>query len=138
MENVEIAGILAELGSLLEIKGSNPFRIRAYRNAVLTVRGLTRPLAAMGEEGEDLTALDAIGKDMAAHIIELVQTGELSRLVEVSAEIPRSLVQLVRLDGVGPKKAKKLWEALDVTTVDELEPAPLRPKGPSLTGGSGL
>ena len=123
MENVEIAGILAELGDLLEIKGSNPFRIRAYRNAVLTVRGLTRPLAAMVEEGEDLTALDAIGKDMAAHIIELVQTGELSLLVEVSAEGPRALVQLVKLDGVGPKKVKKLWESLGVTTVDELETA---------------
>ena len=123
MENIEIAGILEELGHLLEIQGSNPFRIRAYRNAVLTVRGLTRPLAAMVEEGEDLTALDAIGKDMSAHIVELIQTGELARLVEVSAEIPRSLVQLVKLDGVGPKKAKKLWESLGVTTIDELEVA---------------
>ena len=123
MENIEIAGILEELGNLLEIQGSNPFRIRAYRNAVLTVRGLTRPLAAMVEEGEDLTALDAIGKDMSAHIVELIQTGELARLVEVSAEIPRSLVQLVKLDGVGPKKAKKLWESLGVTTVEELEVA---------------
>ena len=123
MENIEIAGILAELGDLLEIRGSNPFRIRAYRNAVRTVRGLTRPLAAMVEEGEDLTALDAIGKDMSAHIVELVQTGELARLAEVSAEVPRSLVQLVKLDGVGPKKAKKLWESLDVTTVNELEAA---------------
>ena len=123
MENIEIAGILAELGDLLEIRGSNPFRIRAYRNAVRTVRGLTRPLAAMVEEGEDLTALDAIGKDMSAHIVELVQTGELARLAEVSAEVPRSLVQLVKLDGVGPKKAKKLWKSLDVTTVDELEAA---------------
>ena len=123
MENTEIAGILAELGDLLEIRGSNPFRIRAYRNAVRTVRGLTRRLAAMVEEGEDLTALDAIGKDMSAHIVELVQTGELARLAEVSAEVPRSLVQLVKLDGVGPKKARKLWESLDVTTVDELEAA---------------
>jgi DNA polymerase (family 10) len=123
MENIEIAGILAELGDLLEIRGSNPFRIRAYRNAVRTVRGLTRPLASMVDEGEDLTALDAIGKDMSAHIVELVQTGELARLAEVSAEVPRSLVQLVKLDGVGPKKAKKLWESLDVTTVDELEAA---------------
>jgi DNA polymerase (family 10) len=123
MENIEIAGILAELGDLLEIRGSNPFRIRAYRNAVRTVRGLTRPLASMVDEGEDLTALDAIGKDMSAHIVELVQTGELARLAEVSAEVPRSLVQLVKLDGVGPKKAKKLWQSLDVTTVDELEAA---------------
>ena len=123
MENIEIAGILGELGHLLEIQGSNPFRIRAYRNASRTVRGLTRPLSAMVEAGEDLTALDAIGKEMAAHIVELVQTGALARLAEVSAEVPRSLVQLVKLDGVGPKKAKKLWESLGVTTIDELEVA---------------
>ncbi len=134
MENVEIAGILAELADLLEIRGSNPFRIRAYRNAVLTVRGLTRPLTAMVEEGEDLTALDAIGKDMSAHIVELVQTGELARLAEVSAEVPRSLVQLVKLDGVGPKKAKKLWESLDVTNVDELEVALREGRVESLAG----
>ena len=134
MENVEIAGILAELADLLEIRGSNPFRIRAYRNAVLTVRGLTRPLAAMVEEGEDLTALDAIGKDMSSHIVELIQTGELARLAEVSAEIPRSLVQLVKLDGVGPKKAKKLWESRGVTTVDELEAALKEGRVESLEG----
>ena len=134
MENIEIAGILGELADLLEIQGSNPFRIRAYRNASLTVRGLTRPLAAMVEEGEDLTALDAIGKDMSAHIIELVQTGELTRLAEVSAEVPRSLVQLVKLDGLGPKKAKKLWESLNVTTVDELEVALKAGRVESLAG----
>ena len=123
MENIEIADILSELGHLLEIQGSNPFRIRAYRNASRTVRGLTRPLSAMVDAGEDLTALDAIGKDMSAHIVELVQTGALTRLAEVSAEVPRSLVQLVKLDGVGPKKAKKLWELLGVTTIDELKAA---------------
>ena len=134
MENVEIAGVLEELGNLLEIQGSYPFRIRAYRNAVLTVRGLTRPLAAMVEEGEDLTALPAIGKDMSAHIVELIQTGGLARLAEVSTEIPRSLVQLVKLDCVGPKKAKKLWESLGVTTVDELEVALKAGRVESLAG----
>ena len=123
MENIEIADVLEELGDLLEISGSNPFRIRAYRNAVRTIRSLTQPLSAMVEADEDLAALPAIGKDLSAHIVELVETGELVRLAEVSAEVPRSLVQLVKLDGVGPKKAKKLWESLGVTTVDELEVA---------------
>ena len=123
MENTEVAAILDELADLLEIKGSNPFRIRAYRNAVRTVRGLTRPLSAMVEAGEDLTELPAVGKDLSAHIVELIQTGALTRLDEVSAEVPRSLVQLVKLEGVGPKKAKKLWESLGVTTIDDLEVA---------------
>jgi DNA polymerase (family 10) len=123
VENIEIADVLEELGDLLEISGSNPFHIRAYRNAVRTVRSLTQPLSAMVDAGGDLTALPAIGKDLSAHIVELVETGSLTRLAEISAEVPRSLVQLVRLDGVGPKKAKKLWESLGVTTVDELEVA---------------
>ena len=123
MENIEIAAVLDELADLLEIRGSNPFRIRAYRNAVRTVRGLTRSLRSMVEAEEDLTELSAIGKDMSAHIVELITTGSLSRLEELAEEIPRSLVDLVKLDGVGPKKAKKLWESLDVKTVDELEEA---------------
>lgn len=121
MENLEVAQVLEEVADLLEIRGSNPFRIRAYRNAVRTIRGLTRPLAAMLAEGEELTDLPGIGKEMASHVRELVEWGELTMLEELGREIPRTLTDLVRLDGVGPKKAKKLWESLGVTSVDELE-----------------
>jgi len=121
MENLEIAAALEEVADLLEIKGSNPFRIRAYRNAVRTIQGLTRPLATMVSEGEELTELPGIGKEMANHILELMQWGELKLLEEMDAEIPRSLTDLIRLEGVGPKKARKLWESLGVASVDELE-----------------
>jgi DNA polymerase (family X) len=121
MENIEIAERLEELGDLLEIGGANPFRIRAYRNAVRTIRGLTRPLQRMVDEGEALTDLPGIGKDISAYIVELLETGELKLLTEVSREVPRELAILTRLDGVGPKKAKKLWVELDVVTVDDLE-----------------
>ena len=123
MTNTDLARALDELADLLEIQGANPFRIRAYRNAIRTVQGLTRPLAAAVAEGEDLTELPGIGKDMAAHIRELVETGELSLLAEVTAEVPRELARLTRLDGVGPKKAGKLWRELGVVTVDDLEAA---------------
>ena len=123
MQNLEIATVLRELADLLEIKGSNPFRIRAYRNAVRTVEGLTRPLADLVAQEEDLTELPGIGKDMAGHIRELVETGRLTRLEALWEEVPRSLVDLMSLEGVGPKKAKKLWTELGVTTVDELEAA---------------
>ncbi len=123
MENLEIAAVLKEFGDLLEIKGSNPFRIRAYRNAVRTINDLTRPLAAMVEADEDLTGLPGIGKEMASHIRELVEWGELTALEELGEEVPRTLTDLIRLDGVGPKKAKTLWEELEVTSVDELEEA---------------
>jgi DNA polymerase (family 10) len=123
VENMEIASILKEFGDLLEIKGSNPFRIRAYRNAIRTINDLTRSLAAMVEAGEDLTGLQGIGKEMASHIRELVEWGELSALEALGEEVPRSLTDLIRLDGVGPKKAKRLWESIGITSVDELEVA---------------
>ncbi len=121
MENIEIGERLEELADLLEISGANPFRIRAYRNAVRTLRGLTRPLRRMVEEGEDLTELPGIGKDMSAHIRELLETGGLALLDEIAETVPRELAILTRLDGVGPKKAKRLWEELGVVTVDDLE-----------------
>ncbi|MCH8316299.1 MAG: NAD-dependent epimerase/dehydratase family protein, partial [Planctomycetes bacterium] len=111
------------MADLLEIKGSNPFRIRAYRNAIQTINGLTQSLEGMIEDGEDLTDLPAVGKDIAGHIEELISTGGLSRLEEVAAQVPRTLAELVKLDGVGPKKVKKLWSELGVTTVDQLEEA---------------
>ncbi len=123
MENLEVTGALTELADLLEIQGANPFRVRAYRNAVRTINGLTRSLVSMIEEGEDLTELPGIGKDMSGHIRELIETGELGRLREVLEEVPRGVVDLMKLEGVGPKKARKVWEELDVTTVDELEAA---------------
>ncbi|TVP45192.1 MAG: DNA polymerase/3'-5' exonuclease PolX [Gemmatimonadales bacterium] len=123
MTNAEIAGSLTELADLLEIQGANPFRIRAYRNAIRTIQGLTRPLSAIVDDGEPLTDLPGVGKDMASHIGELLATGRLSLMDEVTAEVPRELARLTRLDGVGPKKARKLWKELDVVTLEELEQA---------------
>ena len=123
MENLEISSVLDHLADLLEIQGANPFRVRAYRNAVRTIQGLTRPLADMVAQGEDLTELPAIGKDMAGHIQELLGTGRLGVLHEVSREVPPTLAELMRLDGVGPKKARRLWDELGVTSIDELDEA---------------
>ncbi|HZD04183.1 MAG TPA: helix-hairpin-helix domain-containing protein, partial [Longimicrobiales bacterium] len=123
MENADVAALLDELADLLEIRGANPFRVRAYRNAVRTVGGLARPLNEMVEAGEDLTELPGIGKDLAGSIEEMVTTGRFARLEEVAREVPRSLAALVKLEGVGPKKARKLWEELGIETVDALEAA---------------
>ncbi len=120
MENLDVARTLAELADLLEIQGASPFRIRAYRNAVNTINSLSRPLKDMVAAGEDLTELPGVGKSVTKYIGEFLTSGSISRLEEVSAEFPRSLVQLMRLDGVGPKKARKLFEELDVRTVDDL------------------
>jgi DNA polymerase (family 10) len=123
MENSEIAAVLEDVGLLLQIQGANPFRIRAYENAARSVEDHAVPLRTMVAEGADLTALSGIGKDMARYITELVTTGRLSILEELTGTIPRSLLELVRLPGVGPKRARKLWESLGVTTLDSLEAA---------------
>jgi DNA polymerase (family 10) len=123
LDNVEIARALAEVADVLEIQGGDLYRIRAYRNAVRTVEVQTRPLARMVAEGAALTALPAIGKEMAAHIGELVTTGTLAFRDRMLAEVPRTLVELMHLPGVGPKKARKLWDELHIASVDELEAA---------------
>jgi DNA polymerase (family 10) len=121
MENLDIARTLRETADLLEIQGANPFRIRAYRNAVRTIEALTRSLQDMVADGEDLTELQGVGKEMDAHIRELLQTGQLSTLNEVTEVVPRTLAELTRLDGVGPKKAKRLYDELGVESVEGLE-----------------
>jgi DNA polymerase (family 10) len=120
MENLDVARELTVLADLLEIQGANLFRIRAYRNAVNTIGGLGRSLPEMVAAGEDLTQFAGIGDSVAAHIAELVQTGSITRLREIEAQFPRTLVELMALGGVGPKKARKLFDTLGVKTVEDL------------------
>ncbi len=121
MENIEIAGVLDDVAALLEIQGANPFRIRAYQNAARTVEAHAVAMHRMLEDGEDLTELPSVGKQVAKHIEELVDTGRLSVIDEIAKEIPLSLIELTRLPGLGPKKARALWESLGVETIDDLE-----------------
>jgi len=123
LENPEIARVLEEVADVLEIQNENPFRIRAYRNATRTVEGLTTPLRKWVEEGRSLTDLPGIGKEMANHIREMVETGTLGFRDELLAEVPRSLIELMRLPALGPKKAKKIHDELKVGSLDELEAA---------------
>jgi DNA polymerase (family 10) len=123
MENPEIARIFEEVADVLEIQGANPFRIRAYRNATRTVETLTTPLRKWVEENRLLTDLPGIGKEMANHIREMVETGTLGFRDELLAEVPRSLIELMRLPGLGPKKAKKIHDELGISSVDEVEAA---------------
>jgi DNA polymerase (family X) len=123
MDNASIARTLDQVADMLEIEGANPFRIRAYRNAVRTLEVQTTPLAKWVEDGRELTGLQGIGKEMANHVRELCTTGELALHAELAARVPPGLVQVMRLPGVGPKRARKLWEELAVADVDGLEAA---------------
>ena len=123
MENVEIARTLEDVADLLEIQGSNPFRVRAYRNAARTIEEHPVPMRKLVEEDADLTELPGIGEDMSKYIHQLVDTGSLELLDELTGDVPYSLIEIGRLPGVGPKKTRKLWKELGIETVDQLEEA---------------
>jgi DNA polymerase (family 10) len=134
MENPEIARTLEEVADILEIQNANTFRIRAYRNAVRTVETVTVPLRRWVEERKALTDLPGIGKEMASHIQEMVETGTLGFRDELLAEVPRSLIELMRLPGLGPKKARRVWDELEIGSVDELEAAAKEGRIATLSG----
>jgi DNA polymerase (family 10) len=123
MENVEIARVLNEYADLLDIQDENPFRIRSYRNAAQTIEGLSRPMAQLIEEGEDLTKLPGIGTSMAEHIREILNTGTLAAFADIRREFPETLAALLQLEHLGPKRARRLYEELDITSISELAQA---------------
>jgi len=121
MDNLAIARVLAEIGDLLEIKGENPFKIRAYRNASETVTHETRRVA--GLTAPERLALPGIGKDIAAKIGELADTGAMRYHEELLQEFPPTILDLLQLQGVGPKTVALLYGALGVRTLEDLERA---------------
>jgi len=123
IHNEDIADIFDELADLLEIEGANPFRVRAYRNAARTVRGLGRELREWVDEGRDLTELPGIGKDLAEKIHEIVTTGRTSALDELHKSLPPTLEQLLKIPGLGPKKVKALYQELGIQDLAALEQA---------------
>jgi DNA polymerase (family 10) len=123
MENIDIARVFEHVADLLELQGGNPFRIRAYRNAARTVENLPSSIAALVKSGRALEDLPGIGRDLAAKIREVVETGELALVAELARTTPRTLVALLRIPGLGPKRARLIHSTLGVKSVDELEAA---------------
>jgi DNA polymerase (family 10) len=123
MENIEIARVLNEYADLLDIQDENPFRVRSYRKAAQTIEGLSRPVVELVEEGEDLTQLPGIGSSMAEHIQEILSTGTLAALADMHRHLPETLAALLRLEHLGPKRARRLYEELGITSIPELAKA---------------
>lgn len=123
IHNSEIAEIFNEVADLLEIEDANPFRVRSYRQAAQTANSLSRSLADMVNEGDDLTDLSGIGEDLADKIEEIVHTGGLQQLEEIEARTPSTLTDMLDIDGLGPKRVRQLHDELGITTLDELEQA---------------
>jgi DNA polymerase (family 10) len=121
VDNLAIARVLGEIGDLLEIKGENPFKIRAYRNAADTIVHETRRVAEL--TAAERLELPAVGKDLAAKIGELVDTGAIRYHQELLQEFPPTVLDLLHLQGVGPKTVARLYGDLGVRTLEELEQA---------------
>lgn len=118
MDNRPIAQVLSEIADLLEIKGENVFKIRAYRSAAETIAAWADPVARMDER--QLHELPGIGKDLAKKIRELVDTGTCRFHQDLLLEFPPTILDLLRLQGVGPKTVALLYSALNIRSVDEL------------------
>jgi DNA polymerase (family 10) len=124
MNNKDIAAAFDSIADILEFQDANPFRVRAYRNASRTIGDLTEPVAQIvGDTERQLTDLPGIGKDLAEKITELVTTGQLPYLIELQSQIPSSVLALLRVPGMGPKKAAVLFKELGIETLDQLRAA---------------
>jgi DNA polymerase (family 10) len=121
VDNLAIARVLNEIGDLLEIKGENPFKIRAYRNAAETIAHLGESIAAMSPDAR--RKVPGIGKDLALRLAELIDTGAIPYHRSLLEEFPPTILDLLRLQGVGPKTVALLYHGLGVRTLEDLEAA---------------
>ncbi len=124
MNNRDVAALFDEIADLLEFQDANPFRVRAYRNAARRINDLPEPLTKIAADpGRQLTDIDGIGKDLAQKIGEVLDTGSLGMLDELRAAIPGGVLAMVRIPGMGPKKAATLHKELGITSLDMLRAA---------------
>ncbi len=123
MTNARIADVFDEVADMLEFKGANPFRLRAYRNGARTIRHLSEPITSVLADDRKLTDIDGIGKDLAAKIEVLVETNRLPMHDELKEEIPETVFAILRIPGLGPKKAAVLYKEMGIQTLDQLKAA---------------
>jgi DNA polymerase (family 10) len=131
--NPDVAAQFDLLADLLEIGGEDAFRVVAYRRAANRIRETAGPVAQLALEGR-AKELSGIGKTIEEKIVQIVQTGEIEALAKRRATIPEGVVHFMRLPGLGPKSAAKLWRELGVTTLDELKAAALDERVRTLPG----
>ena len=122
MDKEQVAEILARIGTLLELKGENPFKTRAYENAARTIEGLSEPLTKIVAENR-LGEIKGIGEALTKKITELVTTGKLKYYDELMASIPPGLIEMLEIPGLGPKKIQALNQKLGLDSVGRLEAA---------------
>ncbi|HZF01334.1 MAG TPA: DNA polymerase/3'-5' exonuclease PolX [Methylomirabilota bacterium] len=122
MDKDKVAEILVEIGTLLELKGENPFKTRAYANAARTIENLSEPLAKIVAE-KRLGEIKGIGEALEQKITEMVTTGKLKYCDELKSSIPPGFLEMLEISGVGPKKIQTLHKKLGIDSIEKLEAA---------------
>ncbi|MFA6546797.1 MAG: DNA polymerase/3'-5' exonuclease PolX [Limisphaerales bacterium] len=122
MDKEQVAAVLTEIGTLLELKGENPFKTRAYHNAARTLEGLAEPLDKIVAE-QRLGEIKGFGDALVDKITKLVTTGKLPYYDELKASVAPGLIEMLGIPTLGPKKVKKLHDELGVDTIEALEAA---------------
>ncbi len=120
MDKHTVATIFYEMAQALEIKGENPFRVRAYQNGARIIDSLAGDLSQMLDSGE-LAKIKGIGPNLIDHIKEIIKTGELKEHRKLMKSLPAGLFELLKIQGLGPKKLAVIWRELGIKTVGELE-----------------
>ena len=120
LSNSEIADIFNQMADMLEIKGENPFKVRAYRNGARTIQNLGKSLDDLVKRGMDLTKLPGIGADLSDAIVEILKTGKFAKLEKLKKEMPEGLDKLLAIEGLGPKRIRQLYDNFGVTSLEEL------------------
>jgi DNA polymerase (family 10) len=123
VHNSDIAEKLVKMADLLEIKGENQFRVRAYRTAAQTVNNLSDNIRDMLEDGKDLSQLPGIGKDLAGKIKEVTEKGTFKDLKKIEKKVPPELSDIMGISDLGGKRVKKLHNELDIKNMEELKKA---------------
>jgi DNA polymerase (family X) len=123
MENTQIADIFTEIADILEILGENAFRVRSYRSGARAVADLSDRLADLAAAGKDLTEIPGVGESLAGKILEILKTGTCARLEELRKQLPPHMTDLLKVKGLGPKKAKALHDKLGIASIEDLKKA---------------
>lgn len=124
MNNAQIVSIFEEIADLLEFDNANPFRVRAYRNGARVINDLAEPVVTIiADPDRELTDIEGIGKDLAGKIVALLETGQVEMHQELLSKIPSTVLALLRIPGLGPRKAAVLHHELGIGTLDQLKAA---------------
>src|SRR5689334_15879296 len=121
LSNAEIADRLLSLAQMLSAQKENPFKIKAYRRAAQTIRGLSDSIDELVRRGVDLTVISGIGQGISAAIREIVESGTLEKLERLRAEVPPEIAAITEYPGLDPKRVLRIYKKLKINSVTELK-----------------